>query len=308
MLERFLIALIPLVSTPAPAAPVERVFAFANPVRELNSKIRTQALPFPPKTLSAIAPSPRLATATNSYSMIVCRILYGDMVHFLVLAKAYKSDNGNQTDTFSTNRTFRVGEDKKTIEESRSSSTANASRLDDGSVKTIYSSERFAQGAYSIAKSKRWSLGSLTETDFFGMNEDAGVDTTIMSARQITYSLPISREMFRGYLPDRVRLFFDNFRTRHISVVQLGEMLNKCGDCKQIKAQWTEGRRAARPGLEFSSKEDVAEMRPLKPCLCLRPRRRPTQSIPRPTISRLLTHPCRTRSAAFSVASYRTQA
>src|SRR4029077_17869792 len=123
----------------------------------------------------------------------------------------------------------------------------------------------FAQGSYSIAKSNRWSLGSLTETDFFGMNEDAGVDTTIMSARQITYSLPISREMFRDYLPDRVRLFFDNFRPVRISVVQLGEMLNKCGDCKEIKAQWTEADAQRDGDWESISKEDVAEMRPLKP-------------------------------------------
>ena len=178
MLERFLIALIPLVSTPAPAAPVEEYSRlqtqFVNQLKETNTGIALPAQDF--KRYSAVA---TFSDGDKSYSMIVCRILYGDMVHFLVLAKAYKSDNGNQTDTFSTNRTFRVGEDKKTIEESRSSSTANASRLDDGSVKTIYSSERFAQGAYSIAKSKRWSLGSLTETDFFGMNEDAGVDTTI---------------------------------------------------------------------------------------------------------------------------------
>ena len=264
MRERFLFALIPLVGTPAAAAPVEEYSRlqtqFVNQLKETSTGIALPAQDF--KRYSAVA---TFSDGDKSYSMIVCRILYGDMVHFLVLAKAYKSDNGNQTDTFSTNRTFRVGEDKKTIEESRSSSTANASRLDDGSVKTIYSSERFAQGAYSIAKSKRWSLGSLTETDFFGMNEDAGVDITIMSARQITYSLPISREMFRGYLPDRVRLFFDNFRTLHISVVQLGEMLNKCGDCNQIKAQWTEADARRDRGWESLSKEDVAEMRPLKP-------------------------------------------
>jgi len=264
MRERFLFALIPLVSTPAPAAPVEEYSRlqtqFVNQLKETSTGIALPAQDF--KRYSAVA---TFSDGDKSYSMIVCRILYGDMVHFLVLAKAYKSDNGNQTDTFSTNRTFRVGEDKKTIEESRSNSTASASRLDDGSVKTIYLSERFAQGAYSIAKSKRWSLGSLTETDFFGMNEDAGVDTTIMSARQITYSLPISREMFRGYLPDRVRLFFDNFRTLHISVVQLGEMLNKCGDCKQIKTQWTEADAQRDRDWESLSKEDVAEMRPLKP-------------------------------------------
>ena len=147
-------------------------------------------------------------------------------------------------------------------------------------MKTVYLSERFAQGAYSIAKSKRWSLGSVTETDFFGMNEDAGMDTTIISARQITYSLPISREMFRGYLPDRVRLFFDNFRTLHISVVQLGEMLNKCGDCKQIKEQWSEADARRDRGWEISIKRRRGRDETSQACACASARGggRPSQS------------------------------
>ena len=136
MRERLLFALIPLVSTPAPAAPVEEYSRlqtqFVNQLKETSTGIALPAQDF--KRYSAVA---TFSDGDKSYSMIVCRILYGDMVHFLVLAKAYKSDNGNQTDTFSTNRTFRVGEDKKTIEETRSSSTANASRLDDGSVKHL---------------------------------------------------------------------------------------------------------------------------------------------------------------------------
>jgi hypothetical protein len=247
---------------------------FVNQLKETSTGIALPAQDF--KRYSAVA---TFSDGDKFYSMIVCRILYGDMVHFLVLAKAYKSDNDNQTDTFSTNRTFRVGEDKKTIEETRSSSTANASRLDDGSVKTIYSSERFAQGAYSIAKSKRWSLGSLTETDFFGMNENAGVDTTIMSARQITYSLPISREMFRGYLPDRVRLFFDNPHTSHFRRAAKR-------DVKQMRRLQPDqgamdgGRRAARPGLGVSIKRRRGRDETSQACACASARGggRPSQS------------------------------
>ena len=185
-----------------------RVFAFANPVRELLKETST-GIALPAQDFKRYGAVATFSDGDKSYSMIVCRILYGDMVHFLVLAKAYKSDNDNLTDTFSTNRTFRVGEDKKTIEETRSSSTANASRLDDGSVKTIYSSERFAQGAYSIAKSKRWSLGSLTETDFF--RDERG-----RRRGYNDYERPPNHLLTSdlGYLPDRVRLFFDNFRTR----------------------------------------------------------------------------------------------
>src|SRR6476646_2200896 len=200
MRERFLFALIPLVSTPAAAAPVEEYSRwqtqFVNQLKETSTGIALPAQDF--KRYSATA---TFSDGDKSYSMIVCRILYGDMVHFLVLAKSYKSDNGSQTDTFITNRTFRVGEDKKTIEESRSTSTANASRLDDGSVKTVYSSERFAQGAYSIAKSKRWSLESVRK-DHVGLHSFLSmslIDARRRNARprRLRFSQSLARRLHR---------------------------------------------------------------------------------------------------------------
>ena len=101
MLERFLFAVIPLVSTPAAAAPVEEYSRlqtqFVNQLKETSTGIALPAQDF--KRYSAVA---TFSDGDKSYSMIVCRILYGDMVHFFVLAKAYMSDNGNQTDTFIT--------------------------------------------------------------------------------------------------------------------------------------------------------------------------------------------------------------
>src|SRR6478609_5301257 len=83
MRERLLFALIPLVSTPVSAAPVEEYSRlqtqFVNQLKETSTGIALPAQDF--KRYSAVA---TFSDGDKSYSMIVCRILYGDMVQFLI--------------------------------------------------------------------------------------------------------------------------------------------------------------------------------------------------------------------------------
>jgi len=170
--------------------------------------------PLPTQNFKRYAVKAAFSDGPANYTLTIYRATYGDMIYFFVLDKLVEADDGSRD---AETRAFRVGMDKKTIEEIVSKIKSRVTQLDDGSMRTDYEGTRYASGAYSLETVQPWGRGgSLTETEFVNMNENVGADTTILGAHQSTYSLPITIDAFRSNLPNRMRAIFDNFRVLHL--------------------------------------------------------------------------------------------
>lgn len=206
----------------------------------------------------------------KSYILYVYRILDGDLFNFLVLAKTVDQTGKDlplgTTAQLAIVRGFHLTE-AKTIEETNLKAISTSVPLEDGSIKTSYESDSYSKNAYSVAKSKNWSInGSLTETNFFNMNEQVQSDTTITDVHQTTYSLPITLDAFRAYLPNKVRRFFETFRALHLRAVELNEQIKSCKEnCDELQARWSSFDVLRERIWTSIVKDDVEEMKPVKP-------------------------------------------
>jgi hypothetical protein len=198
-----------------------------------------------------------------TYTISVYHVNPDDMVYFLVLSKDIAADSGGHHQ--GNVRAFRMAEDGKTVEEIRMKSASTVQTMTDGSIKIVYESDRYAEGAYTMATTRPWRTGMRIDTDFFNFNENVGVDTTITNAHQTTYSLPITLDTFRNYLPATLWLFFDTFRLVNHTTVQWSEDFVRCSqDCETLKEKRTQS--MVRRDLIWDSvtMSDVAAIKPQK--------------------------------------------
>jgi hypothetical protein len=203
------------------------------------------------------------------FEISVFKVSYGDWIYFFQMGTDIKKPGSQPGVSYHQGeaRGF-YAKDNGTIGETLVASDSIVESSEEGSLKAIYNGDGFGEGAHSVSKTTIKPNGSrLIKTEFLNVNQKTtSGEALITNETLLTYSVPVTLETFKTFLPANLKNYLDSFLILHRAALQLRETISSCSqDCENLQAKYLEVYTQRQELWASLKPADVAALKPVKP-------------------------------------------